>query len=73
MRGRVWSAAPAKNRPCIKYRKEIYLGELFELRLNEVLPPEAAQHVDRFGTANTGEVRPREHLGGHVLEDVTEV
>ena len=24
-------------------------------------------------TANTGAVRPREHLGGHVLEDVTEV
>jgi len=54
-------AAPAKDRPYIEYKNEIYLGELFELRLNEVLPPDAAQYVDRF--------RECGHWGGEEAHD----
>lgn len=40
--------APADERPYIEYQTPIYYAELFELRLREVLPEDAAAYVDAF-------------------------
>lgn len=38
----------ADDLPYKEYKQPIFLGELFNLRLNEVLPPDAAEYVDLY-------------------------
>lgn len=40
----------ADGLPYKEYKQPIFLGELFDLRLNEVLPPDAAEFVDLYST-----------------------
>jgi hypothetical protein len=40
----------AEDRPYKEYKNPIFFGELFGLRLNEVLPPDAAEYVALFRT-----------------------
>jgi hypothetical protein len=62
----------ADDLPYKEYKQPIFLGELFNLRLKEALPPDAAEYVDRYRNCRhwRGEDAYNKERGGQIRNGI---